>query len=99
MKNIEKQYLRTGTPEEIHTISRNNSFSLELDRIDFKKPPNKDYLVAIADLNINHLPYLKKVKKFIDKQLIDIYDVNFQKDKIEMFFHFPTTIETLTLPK
>ena len=97
LKNIEKQYLRTGTPEENHTISRNNSFSLELNRIDFKKPPNRDYLVTIADLNINHLPYLKKVKKFIDKQLIDIYDVNFQKDKIEMFFHFPTTIETSTL--
>ena len=97
LKIIEKQYLRTGTPEENHTISRNSSFSYELNRIDFKKQPNNDYLVAIADLNINHLPYLIKVKRFINKQLIDVYGVNFQKYKIEMFFHFPTTIETSTL--
>ena len=98
LKHIEKQYLRTGTPEERHIIPRNNSFSYELDRIEDKKMINCDeYLVTIADLNSNHIEYLQKMKKYIIKQLTEIYDVDFQRDKVEMFFHFPTNIKTSIL--
>ena len=68
LRHIEKQYLRTGTPEERHIIPRNNSFSYELDRIEDKKVINCDeYLVTIADLNSNHIGYLQKMKKYIIK--------------------------------
>ena len=98
MRHIEKQYLRTGTPEERHIIPRNNSFSYELDRIEDKKIINCDeYLVTIADLNSNHIEYLQKMEKYIIKQLTEIYDVDYQKDKVEMFFHFPTNIKTSIL--
>lgn len=97
LRHIEKQYLRIGTPEERHILPRNNSFSYELDRIDNKKIDNQEYLVTIAHLKSNHIQYLKKIKKFITKQLTEIYDVDFQRDKIEMFFHFPTNIKTSIL--
>ena len=97
LKNIEKQYLRKGTPEERHILPRNNSFSFELDRIDSKKIKNNDFLVTIADLNNSHIEYLQKIKKHTIKQLTEIFDVDFQKDKIEMFFHFPTNIKTSIL--
>lgn len=97
LPKINEKYLRKGTEEENTILPRNNSFSTELDNIDNNKITDPEYLVTIADLKNSHIKYLTKVKNHIIRQLTEVYNVDFKTDKIELFFHFPNSIETSTL--
>ncbi|HSQ97340.1 MAG TPA: hypothetical protein VLL98_01330 [Rickettsiales bacterium] len=58
---------------------------------------NNNYLVTILDLNHSHIMFLREIKSFVKRKLLEDYNVDFEKDKVEMFFHFPTDPITSTL--
>lgn len=58
---------------------------------------NRTYLATILDLTAADLPFLKMLREMNIKLLKDTYGVDFQKDLVDMYFHFPTLESTTTL--
>jgi len=54
-------------------------------------------LTSILDLNQDDIEMLEKLKQDSLQHLKDIYGVNTDKDKVNLFFHFPVAPSTATL--
>lgn len=54
-------------------------------------------LTSILDLEQGDVQMLEKLKRDTFQHLIDIYGVSVEKDKVNLFFHFPVAPSTATL--
>ena len=55
------------------------------------------YLITLLDLNEAHVGYLEKIKCIMMEKLIRTYGVDPAEDQINLYFHFPTSVETSSL--
>lgn len=76
-------FKRTNSQEEIGQLELGN-----------EKLP---YLASILDLTSDHIEFLETLQKTTQKHLENTYQVDFTKDTVEMYFHFPYPELTTTL--
>lgn len=55
------------------------------------------YLSSILDLDFKDIPMLERLGKYVLEHLTEAYSIDTQKDKVQLFFHFPVAEVTATL--
>ena len=84
-----------NVPSEYRFFNRTNS-QKKIREIELASPQHP-YLATILDLTSNHIDFLKNLRVTTLEHLEKVYEVNLNKDRIEMYFHFPYAESTTTL--
>jgi hypothetical protein len=58
---------------------------------------NVKYLASILDLDASDVPMLEKLRNHVIDHLFETYEVDQNKDKVQLYFHFPPADATATL--
>ncbi|ABN63987.1 SidE phosphodiesterase domain-containing protein [Shewanella baltica] len=89
------------TAGEFHSLHKESSpsrFGLyTTSQLETERKTGLKSLTTILDLTKEDLPQLIALRKASHDQLVSKYNVDLNKDKVNMFFHFPVSIETATL--
>jgi hypothetical protein len=87
-----------GGPTHISDRNLNNDYTDNTRSLaDIAAGTNVKYLASILDLDSTDVPMLEKLKEHVLSHLSEIYDVDNNKEKIQLYFHFPAADVTATL--